>query len=157
MKTLGTIQGSVIQVRADGVIDYVAKAAIDSDGSDNRHHDPCWQPETSLKLNGKSIDAESVAYVVVPPLILLGVPGIILGCACRVTNTETGKTTLAVVADQGPARKLGELSCQCAREIGLDGNPNHGGTDAKIIRYEIHPDEPALVNGVRYELQAHRG
>jgi len=135
------------------VIQYVAKAAIDCDGSDNRHHDPCWQADTSLHLNGRPIDAESVPFIVVPPLIIQSVAGVILGAADRVTNTETGKTCIAVVADIGPGRKLGELSCEAARRVGLSGNPNNGGTDSKIIRYEIWPGESAVVDGIRYILK----
>jgi len=87
MKTLGTIEGSTITAAEDGHrVIYVAKAAIDSDGSDNRHHDPCWQADTSLHHENKPIDAESVPYVVVPPLILKGVIPIVLGCKAIITN-----------------------------------------------------------------------
>jgi len=67
MKILGTIAGVNISILEDGSLLYIAGATIDCDGSDNRHNDPCWQAETSLRHGGKSIDAESVPYVVVPP------------------------------------------------------------------------------------------
>lgn len=153
MKTLGTIQGCVIIVRGDGVVQFTAKAAIDADGSDNRHGDPDWQRETSLSQHGKPVDAESVPYIVVPPLIIRGVPGVILGAASRITNMLTGQSCLTVVADVGPKAKLGELSCEAARRIGLDGNPRHGGTDEKVIRYEIWPGTAAVVDGQRYTLK----
>lgn len=155
MKTIGTIEGNEIIQRDDLSVMFFGKAAIDCDGSDNRHHDPCWQADTSLHHAGKPIDAESVPYIVVPPLIIQGVRGIVMGCAARVTNTITGQTTEAVVADIGPRRKLGELSCECARRLGLSGNPNNGGTEKKIIRYELWPDKPAIVDGVTYTLQPH--
>lgn len=153
MKTIGIIEGCEIVQRDDMSIVYFAKAAIDSDGSDNRHHDPCWQASTSLKHKGHYIDAESIPYIVVPPLIIRGVKGIVMGSMARVRNTITGAQTMAVVADVGPTRKLGEMSCECARRIGLSGNPNKGGTDGRIIRYEIFPGTPAIVDGVTYALQ----
>lgn len=153
-KALGTIEGCpIVQRAADKAVEYTAKAAIDCDGSDNRHHDPCWQADTSLHHEGKPIDAESVPYIVVPPLIINGVKEIVLGSQARVTHTKTGKWTFAVVADVGPRRKLGELSCECARRIGLNGNPNHGGTDDKVVRYEIFVGTPASVDGVVYSLK----
>ena len=128
-------------------------AAIDSDGSDNRHGDPCWQRDTTLRRNGRSIDAESVPYVVVPPLIVRGTRGVVMGCKAIVRNTETGQTCEAVVADGGPRLKIGEISCECARRIGLSGNPNHGGTSRHIVHYQIFPGVFAIVDGVEYRLQ----
>lgn len=153
MKSLGKIAGLDIWRDDDGHLRWVAGAAIDSDGSDNRHHDPCWQAETSLSHNGKPIDAESVPYIVVPPFVIRAVAGIVLGCRARITRADTGMTCEAVVADVGPRRKLGELSCEAARRIGLDGNPNHGGTEHKIVRYEIWPGLPAVVDGISYRLK----
>lgn len=150
---LGFIENRAITVNEDGSVSWVAKAAIDCDGSDNRHHDPYWQPDTTLHHDGKAIDAEAVPYIVVPPLIRNGVPGVVMGCAARVTHTHTRKSCLAVVADVGPHAKLGELSCEAARRIGLDGNPNHGGTDDPVVLYEIWPGQAAVVDGVTYHLQ----
>ena len=153
MKLIGTIENRAITVNADDAVSRVAKAAIDCDGSDNRHNDPYWQSDTTLIHNGKPIDAESVPYIVVPPLIRNGVPGVVMGCQARITHTHTRKSCLAVVADVGPRAKIGELSCEAARRIGLDGNPNHGGTDDPIVLYEIFPGQAAIVDGVTYDLQ----
>ena len=157
MKTLGILEGVEIIERNDGSVSWVANAAIDCDGSDNRHHDPCWQPDTTLHHRGRPIDAEAVPYIVVPPIVRNGVKGTVMGCAARITHMITHQTTLAVVADVGPRKKIGELSCEAARRIGLDGNPNHGGTDRNIIRYEIFPGTPAVVDGVKYQLQPLHG
>jgi hypothetical protein len=153
MKKLGTIENCPIWEDGNGIVSYRAKAAIDSDGSDNRHHDPCWQADTSLHLAGHPIDAESVPYIVVPPLILQGVKGIVLGCRALVTHIGNARTVEAVVADIGPRRKLGELSCECARRLGLDGDPNHGGTEDKVVSYTLFPGIPAKVDGILYALQ----
>ena len=152
---LGTLEGCKILAH-DAVIEYTAKAAIDSDGSDNRHHDGCWQPDTSLHYKGKAIDAESVPYIVVPPLIIQGVVPVVLGCNAIVENTLNGKKCVAVVADIGPSAKLGEMSCECARRLGLSGNPNTGGTDDHVIHYTLYPGVPATVDGITYVLQPRR-
>lgn len=156
MKTLGTLENCTITVAGTSpheVVEYVAKAAIDSDGSDNRHDDPCWQRDTTLRFRGRSIDAESVPYVVVPPMIVRGVKGVVMGCKAIVRNSETGQYCEAVVADGGPRLKIGEISCECARRIGLSGNPNYGGTMKRVIHYQIFPGVRAIVDGVEYDLQ----
>lgn len=150
---LPTIDYTKTWLHPDGHLWFTTKAHIDSDGSDNRHRDPCWQAETSLKRQGQSIDAECVPYIALPPAIIQAVPGIVLGCRVRLRNITTKESCDAVVADVGPRRKLGEISCEAARRIGLDGNPNHGGTDARIISYEIWPGVPAVVDGETYKLQ----
>lgn len=153
LKLIVTLEECDVWLHDDGALRYVAKAAIDSDGSDNRHRDPCWQRDTSLNHEGKPIDAESVPYIVVPPSIIAGVPDVVLGCRAIVTNTENNRTCESVVADVGPRKKLGELSCEAARRLGLSGNPNNGGTSERIILYEIFPGVPAKVDGVTYKLK----
>ncbi len=153
MKTIVTIAGRDVIQLDDNSLTYLGPLRIDCDGSDNRHHDPCWQPETSLRLHGRSIDAESVPYGVVPPAIVHGVPGIVMGCQGQATNLTTGQTSFFVVADSGPRNGLGEGSCELARRLGLDGNPNHGGTGENIIRWQIWPGRRAVVDGITYELQ----
>lgn len=128
---------------------------------------------TSLHLPGKDgkplphssplryVDADTVPYVVVPPLIVSGVAGVVMGCRAVVTNTLNGKTVEAVVADGGNANKLGEISLACARAIGVPVNDaaahpaNSGGIDASrhVIRYQLFPGVAATVKGVTYPLQ----
>jgi N-acetylmuramoyl-L-alanine amidase len=135
-------------------VEWTAKMAVDCDGMPvNIYNDPYWQSQTSLSHNGKPINADEVPYIVVPPLVRNGVPGVVMGCQAAAYNTEKDLSSLAVVADQGPSEKIGEASCECARRIGLDGNPNHGGTDQHIVRYVIWPGQAATVDGVTYTLQ----
>jgi hypothetical protein len=136
--------------------------------------DPCpgaYVSATSLHLPGKDgkplphsspskyVDAATVPFVAVPPMIITGVAGVVLGCRAVVTNTENGKSVEAVVADGGPANKLGEVSLACARAIGIpidegsDYPANTGGTDSSIIHYRLYPGVAATVNGVTYPLQ----
>lgn len=140
----------------DGRIYFTADADIDCDGGKNPHKDPCWQPETTLQLNGKSIDADVVPFIVVPPVIVKSVNPIVLGCQAQVTNGRNGKSVLCVVADLGPKKKLGELSPAAARAIGIDPNPNTGGEESATVFYELWPGTPALVNGIEYKLQPYR-
>jgi hypothetical protein len=72
---------------------------------------------------------------------------------CKARASYRGRSVDCVVADIGPRRKIGELSPSAAQAIGLDPNPNHGGTDAHEVTYEIWPSIPATVNGTTYKLQ----
>jgi hypothetical protein len=61
--------------------------------------------------------------------------------------------TDAICGEVGPDDKLGEGSCALAKAVGLNPNPNYGGTDDHIILYTIYVGEPAVVDGVKYKLQ----
>lgn len=157
MKLLGTFKSegyvSDVSEDANGRVHFMGDADIDCDGGSNPHHDPCWQPDTTLHLNGKPIDAETVPFIVVPPLIIKGVLGIVMGCLAQVTNTRNGKSCMAVVADSGPSKKIGEISPACAKAIGVDPNPNTGGEEKPVIFYELWPGKEAVINGITYPLQ----
>jgi len=161
MKTLlDTIQGSEIWLTTDyetgqEIVEFTADLDVDCDGSGgNPHGDPFFQPDTRLHFQGKPLHAETVPYVVVPPVVLRRTRGKVLGSSCEVFNLENGKTSLAVVGDSGPSRKIGEGSPALCDDLGLDNNPNHGGTDRKIIKMRIYVGRPALVRSVLYDLQS---
>jgi len=137
-------------------------------------NDPCpgaYVSATSLHLPDKDgkplpkssafkyVDSATVPFVVVPPMIIKGVAGVVMGCRAVVTNTKNGKSVEAVVADAGPSNKLGEISMACAKAIGVPAGEgtthpaNSGGVDAHIIQYRLFPGVPAVVNGVTYPLQ----
>src|SRR6266446_7668301 len=95
--------------------------------------DPCpgaFVSATSLHLPGKDgkplprsspfkyVDSATVPFVVVPPMIIKGVAGVVMGCRAVVTNTKNNQSVEAVVADGGPSNKLGEISLACAKAIG---------------------------------------
>ena len=134
--------------------------------------DPCpgaYISATSLHLLDKSghplaasspfkyVDSATVPFIVVPPIIVKGVAGIVLGCHCIVTNSRNGKTTEAVVADTGPRNHLGEISVACAKAIGVPTGTAHpangGGASSSTIHYQLFPGRAALVHGVTYPLQ----
>lgn len=133
----------------------IADGDVDGDGPNgNPDHDPTWQPETSLKHNGHSIDSYKVPGIVVPPSAEHRVKGIVLGCKARVTNRDNGAVVDAVVYDTGPIKKVGEVSVELAKRLGLPHNPNTGGTsDFNQLVYEWWPGIPAVVDGETYELQ----
>ena len=87
------------------------------------------------------VDAETVPYVVVPPLIVQRTQGVVRGCKARVT--WRGTSVDCVVADRGPANKVGELSIAAARALGLPSSPRNGGTEAAEVLYELWPGVPA--------------
>ncbi len=134
--------------------------------------DPCpgaYVSATSLCLPGKNgaplpdscplkyVDSATVPFVAVPPVIVKTFVDPVLGCRCLVTNSRTGRTTDAVVADTGPSDHLGEISVACARALGVSTGTNHpangGGASSPTIRYQLFPGKPAVVNGVTYPLQ----
>jgi hypothetical protein len=87
------------------------------------------------------VDAETVPYIVVPPLIVQRTAGIVRGCKARASYR--GKSVDCVVADRGPAGKIGELSIAAARALGMRSSPKNGGTEAAEVLYELWPGVPA--------------
>lgn len=153
MKILATIEDCAIFVLGDGTITFLAKAAIDADGSGDSHGDPDFQPETSLKQFGKSLNSDTEKFIVVPPIIIRSVRPVVLGCQTFVTNTKNGLHSEAVVGDIGPAAKLGEISIALANALGIDPSPTTGGESEHVIHYSVQPGRPALVDGKVYDLQ----
>ena len=157
-KTLATIQGCDILLHADGHCTLVADADVDCDGSGgNPEHDPFFQPDTSLHHEGKALNAYEVPWIVLPPVALALVKPMVLGCKAAVLNRETCRMEFGVVGDIGPRAKVGEVSVEMARRLGLKFNPNTGGTsDLRQILYMWWPGLPAEVDGKTYTLQPRR-
>lgn len=156
MRLLATIAGvEITEHEDDGSVTWTAGMQIDSDGAPgNPGNDPCWQPDTTLHHNGNPINSNTVPFIVVPPAVIQGVKGVVLGCQAEVFNKSTGKKTDAVVADVGPHKKIGEASMECARRVGVNESPTRGGVDSHTIEYTIWPDENADVDGIVYELKS---
>lgn len=87
------------------------------------------------------VDSQTIPYIVVPPIIIKGVSGIIRGCKARAT--VGGKSIDCVVADRGPAKKIGELSIAAADALGIPSSPRNGGREKADILYELWPDAAA--------------
>lgn len=157
MRIVCHIEGEDVIELNDGSVTFRAKAAVDTDGVGPHHGDQCAQSETSLKHGGQSLDADTDIYIVVPPAIIKGVKGIVLGCQAYAINTTNGRTTEAVVGDVGPRAKLGEVSVACAAALGLNPSPTSGGVDSHTIHYSLKPGTRAVVRGKQYDLQPYKG
>ena len=94
------------------------------------------------------VDAETVPYIVVPPLVVQKTKGIVRGCRARVTYN--GNSVDCVVADRGPKNRIGELSIAAARALGIASSPRHGGLTTPNVFYELWPGQAAE----GYELQS---
>lgn len=151
MRIIAHIEGEDITELDDLSVRYKAKAAIDSDGVGPHHGDHTAQNETTYKPD---LNADVDKYIVVPPAIIQGVVGVVMGCQAHVINTTNGMSTDAVVGDVGPHKKLGEISCATATAIGLNPSPVSGGIDNHVIEYRLYPGKAAIVDGKTYTLQA---
>jgi hypothetical protein len=83
------------------------------------------------------VDAETVPYIVVPPLIVQKTAGVVRGCKARVTWRN--KSVDCVVADRGPSNRIGELSIAAARDFGMPSSPRNGGVEKAEVQYELWP------------------
>lgn len=132
-----------------GRVFYVSDMDEDTDGpGGSEEQDRYWQPETTLRYEGKSIDSRKVAGVVVPLWLPRKVRGIVMGCQARVTNLATNAIEPAVTYDGGPTTKSGEGSTLLCNRIGAPGGENR-----PLFLFEIFPGVPAVVDGVLYKLQ----
>jgi len=99
-------------------------------------------PRKALSDPAAYVDAETIPYVVAPPLVIQQTAGVVRGCRARVTYN--GVTVDCVVADRGPQDKIGELSIAAARALGLPPSPRDGGTEHQEVTYEMWPGVPAF-------------
>jgi hypothetical protein len=134
-------------------IRFTSDLSICNDGSGPSHGDQTFQAQTAYYNKGKYLNADKDKYVVVPPQIRNGVPGIVMGCRARLTNTATGVVTDAVVGDIGPKDKTGEAA-YCAAKVVNPAISYNAGDDKRIYLYELWPGVPAVVDGKKYALEA---
>ncbi len=139
----------------DGRVWFIADCDIDCDGPNgNPDNDPYWQPETTYRHNGKSIDSYKVPGIVLPPAIIRAVPEIVMGCKARITYFKTEFETDCIVYDQGPTKKAGEASVEAAERVGIPSNPNTGGEDNyNLALFECWPGQTITIDGITYALQ----
>jgi hypothetical protein len=84
------------------------------------------------------IDAETVPYIVVPPMIVRKTYGVVRGAKARAS--WNGASVDCVVAELGPHDRIGELSIAAARALGIPASPREGGLDRPEVHYELWPD-----------------
>ena len=121
-----------------------------SDGNGN------WYSSTSYTWRGRPlatryVDATTVPYAVVNPIVRHNATGVVIGCKARLTYK--GVTIDAVVADVSGSGDIGELSIAAAVALGFkDSSPRTGGVSSGVT-FEFWPDQPATINGETYDLQ----
>lgn len=103
------------------------------------------------------LDAEVVAYICVQKDIIACVPEAVMGCRCEVEYLVTGKKAEGIVGDRGPLRKLGEVSIQMARLVGLNSSPRTGGEEKPLLKYTIYPGQFGKVGDVHPHLLKSNG
>lgn len=110
---------------------WTADMDIDCDGAStstcNTTTDPWFQVGTSF---GNNIDASKVPYYVIPSNFNLGSHGLDGGQIAAVLYN--GKLTFAVLMDTGPNTIIGEASYATAKLLGVDPDPETGGTDGPV-------------------------
>jgi len=146
---------------------FLCALQIDGDGSGlNLEGDPDFQDDTSLHYGDttpdysdktKALNSRKVPFFVFPPQLIRAVPQVVLGSGGTATNINTNASSPLVVGDVGPDDKLGEGSICLASRLGVDPNPLTGGTNDRIIRVEIYPGVPAVVDGITYALRKYGG
>jgi len=119
-----------------------------SDGNGN------WYSSTAYAWKGRPIptryvDATTVPYAVVNPLVRKHAVGVVIGCRARISFNNNAID--AVVADVSGTNDIGELSIAAARQLGIPDSPRHGGAAAGVL-FEFWPGSAALIGGEIYEL-----
>ncbi|MET9891111.1 glycoside hydrolase family 75 protein [Streptomyces sp. NPDC006465] len=122
----------------NGAVFWKADMDIDCDGQVtakcNGNTDPWFQDDTAFhQSNGRALRADSLPYVVVPSTSSIwkytssGIKG--GGVVAVIYN---GKVEYAVVGDTGPTQIIGEASYATASALGIDPDPETGGTDSGV-------------------------
>jgi hypothetical protein len=149
---MGIRQGEVV-----GISDFFKDVVVVEGGKPKIFSGGIVVSKTAYHIRGEQddtpkryVDAETVPYVVVPPVIINRTQGVVRGCFARVTFK--GRSVDCMVGDVGPRRKVGEISIAAARAVGMSASPRSGGEDNKIVEYEIFPGRVATINGVTYPL-----
>jgi hypothetical protein len=151
MLLFDTIEETPVVLCSD--ISYLlwGEAMIDSDGTGSSHGDPDQQAQTSYE---PYLNADLDKYIVLPPQLFAGVKPMVLGCKVEVLNLTNGLYTDAVVGDQGPSLKIGEMSIATAKALGIPSSPTTGGVSTHTLLYRIYPGIPARVGNKVYSLQS---
>lgn len=156
---------AVMRDKGGRVVSYRAALRIDADGAPNAYdaanplHDDMANAvgllkdakgnlisPTSLHIDGFAatdtrhyIDANTIPYIAVPPEIYSGLLGVHFGDYATVYWERSGKVVHAIVAEGGPAHKIGEGSIALARALGVSNiSPRNGGIDARELIYVIY-------------------
>lgn len=149
--TLASYAGGVGPIRVahqDGkpaAVQFQADMDVDTDGgsSATSRSDRHYQSQTSMRLGGRSLDADQLPFVVLPPA-LARATGAKLGDLVEVE--QGGRKMYAIYGDNGPSRKIGEASIYVARAFDPKAGPNRAA--AGTFTYTVLPGSGAAA-GIR--------
>jgi hypothetical protein len=122
----------------NGAVFWKADMDIDCDGQRtarcNENTDPWFQDDTAFhQSDGKPLRSDTLPYVVVPAVSGIwsysgaGIKG---GGVAAVIYGD--KVQYAVVGDTGPTKAIGEASYATAMALGIDPDPETGGTGSGV-------------------------
>jgi hypothetical protein len=124
--------------KLNGAYFWKADMDVDCDGQStsqcNHKTDPWYQNQTSFnQSNGKPLVASSLPYVVIPlpsSRFSYHTAGIHPGAVVAVIYN--GKLSFGVFGDEGPSNIIGESSYAMAKSLGINPDPENGGTDGTV-------------------------
>ncbi|MFG2603024.1 glycoside hydrolase family 75 protein [Streptomyces sp. NPDC048514] len=122
----------------NGAVFWKADMDIDCDGQRttncNEDRDPWYQDDTAFhQSDGKPLKAETLPYVVVPSSSSIwNYSGAGIKGGGVVAVVYGNKVEYAVVGDTGPTKIIGEASYATAKALGIDPDPETGGTDSGV-------------------------
>jgi hypothetical protein len=123
---------------ANGAVWWRADMDIDCDGQRtprcNEQTDPWFQPDTAFhRSDGKPLVSDVTHYVVVPSpssTWRYSSSGLAGAGSCAVIYNN--KVLYASIGDTGPTDIIGEASYATARDLGINPDPENGGTDGPV-------------------------
>lgn len=130
---------------------WKADMDVDCDGVStsvcNSSTDPWYQPQTSFQTSkGKSFTASTTHYFVIPlPSSKFSYSGAGIKPGTVAAVIYNNKIVYAVFADEGPSSIIGEASYATARDLGIDPDPENGGTDSGVTYIVLKGNVPSPV------------
>jgi hypothetical protein len=123
---------------ANGAVWWRADMDVDCDGVRtsrcNEDTDPWYQDDTAFHAsNGKPLTADVTHYIVVPSSSSIwkyGSSGLKGAGSCAVVYNN--KVLYAVIGDTGPTQIIGEASYATAKDLGINPDPENGGSDGPV-------------------------
>jgi hypothetical protein len=151
-KTDDDVSSSTINICKSGTA-YFWKADMDVDCDGvassvcNSSTDPWYQGQTSFQTSkGRSFTASTTHYYVIPlpsSRFSYSSAGIKPGTVAAVIYNN--KIVYAVFADEGPSNIIGEASYATARDLGINPDPENGGTDSGVTYIVLKGNVPSPV------------
>jgi hypothetical protein len=124
--------------RLNGAFFWKSDMDIDCDGQRttqcNEHTDDAYQNQTSFdQSNGRPLNAAKLPYVVVPlPSSRFNYEKSNIKPGAVAAVIFNGKINFGVFGDEGPDDIIGEASYAMAKSLGINPDPNNGGTDSGV-------------------------